>query len=185
MTDELRIGLGTDLHRLVAGRPLLLGGVAIPSDRGALAHSDGDVVLHAISDALLGAYGGGAEEPGDIGQLFSDRDPRWAGLDSREIVRTVRQRIEGGGLRILNVDVVVDLQAPRLDPHRFAIRHSLADLLDLPIERVGFKAKTGEGLGSIGLGEAVACQAVVLLGLRVDPDPDPRTRSQPGVSSTP
>lgn len=153
-----RIGLGTDLHRLVEGRPLWLGGVEIPSDRGADAHSDGDVILHSVADALLGALA-----LGDIGELFPDRDPKWAGLASRVIVEEARRRLEARSARVVNVDVVVELERPKLLPHRERIRGELAGLLGIPLESAFIKAKTGEGLGPVGEGKAIAATAVALV----------------------
>ena len=154
----LRVGLGTDLHRLEAGLPLILGGVTIPSDLGAQGHSDADVVLHAVSDALLGAAHGT-----DIGELFPDNDPANKGLDSAEIVAAALRVVGEHGFRVVNVDVVVSLERPKLAPHREEIRKRVAELLHVPSGCVGFKAKTNEGLGPVGRREAIACQAVVLL----------------------
>lgn len=153
-----RVGLGTDLHRLEAGLPLLLGGVEIPSDVGARGHSDADVILHSISDALLGAAHGT-----DIGDLFPDDDPKLKGLDSKKIIAAALKVVAGHGFRVVNVDVVVNLERPKLSPHREKIRRSLAKLLGVTADQVGMKAKTSEGLGPIGTGEAIGCQAVVLL----------------------
>lgn len=153
-----RIGIGYDLHRTAAGRPLVLGGVEIPHERGLLGHSDADVVLHAICDALLGAAG-----LGDIGELFPDTDPAFAGADSRELLRNVVTRIQAAGLGISNVDLVIHAEAPKLGPHKPRIRASLAELLDLPASAVGLKATTNEGMGEIGRGQAMACWAAVLL----------------------
>ena len=130
----------------------------IPSSVGAVGHSDADVVLHALSDALLGASG-----DSDIGTLFPDTDPAIAGLDSREIVKSVLGRVTSAGLRVSNVDVVVELERPKLAPHRGAIRESLADLLGIPEDRIGFKAKTGEGIGPVGEGLVIEARAVALL----------------------
>ena len=153
-----RIGIGYDIHRTQAGRPLLLGGVEIPHERGLMGHSDADVVLHAICDALLGAAG-----LGDIGELFPDSDPAFAGADSRELLRNVVNRIQAAGLRISNVDLVIHAEAPKLGPHKTRIRASLAELLSLPESAVGLKATTNERMGEIGRGEAMACWAAVLL----------------------
>ncbi len=156
--DGYRVGLGTDLHRLGEGRALRIGGVGIPSPRGAEGHSDADVLLHAIADALLGAVAAG-----DIGLLFPDTDPRHRGLDSARIVVAALEEVARRGFHLVNVDTVVELQAPQLAPHREAIRSRIAALLDLPVERVSFKAKTGEGLGDIGRGHAIAAHAVALV----------------------
>lgn len=153
-----RTGLGYDLHRLVPGTRLLLGGVSIPFDRELRGHSDADVVLHALCDALLGAAG-----LGDIGELFPDDDPRYRGIASALLLRQVVQRVHQVGLRVVNVDVIIHAEWPRLAPHREAIRHSLAGLLGVDPQCVGVKAKTNEGLGEVGRGEAIACWATALL----------------------
>ena len=153
-----RIGLGTDRHRLSSDRPLILGGVEIPSDLGAVGHSDADVLLHALADALLGAVG-----EGDIGELFPDTDPAHQGLDSRNIVAEARRRVEAKGFRTENVDLVVELERPKLLPHRPAIRASIAELLGIDPERVGVKAKTGEGIGPVGERQLIEATAVVLV----------------------
>lgn len=158
--NQLRVGLGTDLHRLEKGRPLFLAGVELPSDRGAVAHSDGDVVLHAVADALLGSLA-----LGDIGLLFPDSDPAYRGLASSEIVQEALARVVAAGGAVVNVDVAIDLERPKILPHRDRLRSSLASLLAIPIERCFLKAKTGEGLGPIGEGRAIAAQAVVLVSL--------------------
>jgi 2-C-methyl-D-erythritol 2,4-cyclodiphosphate synthase len=154
----LRVGIGHDTHRLVDGRPLILGGVRIEHDRGLLGHSDADVVLHAVADALLGAAA-----LGDIGELFPDTDPRWEGLDGSLLLRAVLDRVMARGWRPVNCDVIVHAQQPKLSPHKPAIRARLSALLDLPAEAVNIKAKTGELVGPIGRAEAISCEAVVLL----------------------
>ncbi|MFQ5654140.1 MAG: 2-C-methyl-D-erythritol 2,4-cyclodiphosphate synthase [Planctomycetota bacterium] len=154
----LRIGLGTDLHRLEEGRPLRVGGVEIPSPWGAVGHSDGDAALHALADAILGAL---AE--GDIGELFPDTDRENAGLDSRRIVEAAVARAGARGYGVANADLVVELESPRLLAQRAAIREQIGGLLGITIDRVGFQAKTGEGIGEIGEGRAIRAQAVVLL----------------------
>ncbi len=152
----VRVGQGWDLHRLVAGGPLRLAGIDIAHDRGAKGHSDGDVVLHALTDAVLGAVGAG-----DIGSHFPDTDPRWKGADSavflEEAVRVIRDR----GFDIGNVDVNVLLERPKLAPHREAMRRRLAGILGVTEDCVSLKAKTNEGLGEIGSGDALAAMAVV------------------------
>ncbi len=153
-----RIGIGYDLHRLVEGRPLILGGVQIAYDRGLLGHSDADVVLHALCDALLGAAG----QP-DIGELFPDTDPAWKDADSGRFVAEARERVRHAGLAIENVDLIIHAERPRLSPHKQQMRESIADLLKLPTERVSLKATTNEGLDAIGRGLALACWAAVLL----------------------
>ena len=154
----MRIGIGYDLHRLESGIPLKVGGVTVPFDRGLAGHSDGDVLLHALADSLLGAAG-----LPDIGQAFPDTDPETKAIDSREIVLSVVRDIERLRLSVENVDAVIHAEAPRLSPHREAIRQSIADLLGIDVSRVGLKAKTAEGLGEIGRGEAIAAQVVALL----------------------
>ncbi len=157
--DGFRVGIGTDLHRLQEGRALVLGGVKILSPVGAVGHSDADVVLHALADALLGAVAAG-----DIGQLFPDSDPRNQGLDSARILEKAVQVARELGFRPINVDVVVHLEAPKLAPHQAAMRARIAELLGVEAARVSVKAKTGEKLGPIGEGRAVSARAVALLG---------------------
>lgn len=153
-----RIGLGWDLHRLEPGRPLVVGGVTIPHDRGPVGHSDGDVLLHALTDALLGAAG-----LGDIGDRFDDRDPAHAGRASDEFVADVVADLAGRGLRVAGVDSVVVLERPRLGPHKQAMRARIAALVGLDVDRVGVKAKTHERVDAIGAGDAISAQCVVLL----------------------
>jgi 2-C-methyl-D-erythritol 2,4-cyclodiphosphate synthase len=155
---EFRVGLGQDTHRLVAGRPLILGGVPFDHHLGLLGHSDADVVLHAVADAMLGAAG-----DGDIGELFPDTDPRYAGLDSRELLRIVCGRTTAAGWRIVNCDVVIHAQKPKLGPAKHLIRSSLAQLLEIPESALNVKAKTGELVGPIGRQEAISCDVVILL----------------------
>jgi 2-C-methyl-D-erythritol 2,4-cyclodiphosphate synthase len=154
----MAVGLGYDTHRLVKGRPLILGGVRVPHPRGLAGHSDADVVLHALTDALLGAAG-----LGDIGDLYPDTDPRWQDVDSALFVRETLDRLNRGGWRIVNVDVIVHAQEPKLGPVKSAIRANLAGLLGLPVEAVNVKAKTGEQVGHIGRAEAIGCQVVAQL----------------------
>ena len=158
MSAEFRIGIGYDLHRLVAGRKLILGGVEIPFDKGPEGHSDGDVILHALTDALLGAAA-----LGDIGEHFPPSDPRWKDADSAQFARRARELIEGAGYRTVNIDVVVVLERPKLLAHRQTIRQNLSAMLGLPLDAVSVKAKTSEGVGPIGRGEAVEAHAAVLL----------------------
>jgi 2-C-methyl-D-erythritol 2,4-cyclodiphosphate synthase len=153
-----RTGIGYDLHRVVSGRPLLLGGVRIPAGFGLGGHSDADVVLHALCDALLGAAG-----LGDIGELFPDDDPACQNADSRRFVAEVLARVRSAGHAVCNADVVIHAERPKLAEHKAAIKASLAKLLDLPADAVGVKATTNEGLDAVGRGEAVACWATVLL----------------------
>jgi len=154
----MRIGLGYDLHRLTAGRPLYLGGLRIPSDKGLRGHSDGDALVHALIDALLGAAG-----EGDIGRLFPDTDPSYKNIRSTILLEKVVRRLRAKGLRPDHVDVVVVTEAPRLGPHFEAMKEILSPLLGLPGDRIGLKAKTNEGLGDIGKGRALACFAVASL----------------------
>ena len=163
---SVRIGHGYDVHRLVEGRPLFLAGVQIQHDRGLLGHSDGDVVLHAICDAVLGAMGAG-----DIGQHFPDTDERYLGIDSSELLRRVATLMRDEGWSVVNVDVTIYAELPRLAPHRHAMRSRVADLLGAPVTRISIKAKTNEGLDAVGRGEALAATAVVLL----DEAPAPRS----------
>src|SRR5437763_16298738 len=137
----MRVGSGHDTHRLEPGRPLMLGGVRVPHDRGGAGHSDADVVLHAVTDALLGAAG-----LGDIGELYPDTDPQWRGADSAVFLRGALERLAAGGWRVGNVDVTVFAQEPKLGPHKAAIRANLARLLGVEESAVGVKAKTGEGV---------------------------------------
>jgi 2-C-methyl-D-erythritol 2,4-cyclodiphosphate synthase len=154
----MRIGHGYDLHRLVEGRPLSLAGVQIQHDRGLLGHSDGDVVLHAICDAVLGAMGAG-----DIGQHFPDSDERYLGIDSSQLLRRVATLMRDEGWRVSNVDVTIYAEEPQLASYRHVMRSRVADLLGTPIDNVSIKAKTNEGLDAIGRGEAIAATVVVLL----------------------
>ena len=151
----MRVGQGWDIHRLVAGRPLRLGGIDVPSERGLLGHSDGDVVLHAVTDAVLGALGAG-----DIGQHFPDSEPRWQGIDSAVMLRHVVQLAAERGYGVGNVDVTILAERPKLAPHALAMQQRLAELLGVGADQVGVKAKTMEGLGVIGGGEAIAALAV-------------------------
>jgi 2-C-methyl-D-erythritol 2,4-cyclodiphosphate synthase len=154
----MRIGCGIDVHAFGPGDFVMLGGVRIAHTRGVVAHSDGDVVLHALCDALLGAAG-----LGDIGQHFSDADPRWRGADSARFVAQVLAMLRRRGLAVANADVTVIAQAPKIAPHRAAMRRQIAGLLALEEERVNIKATTTEGLGFLGRVEGIAAQAVVLL----------------------
>jgi 2-C-methyl-D-erythritol 2,4-cyclodiphosphate synthase len=154
----MRVGLGHDTHRLVDGRPLILGGVRLEHSRGLAGHSDADVVLHAVTDALLGAAG-----LGDIGDAFPDTDPAYKDRDSRYFVEETLARLNRAGWRVINVDVTVFAQEPKLGAVKNRIRQSLAQLLRLDAGAVNVKAKTGEGVGHIGRAEAIGCQAVVLI----------------------
>jgi 2-C-methyl-D-erythritol 4-phosphate cytidylyltransferase / 2-C-methyl-D-erythritol 2,4-cyclodiphosphate synthase len=155
-----RIGVGYDLHRLVEGRPLMLAGVSIPSDRGALGHSDADVVCHAVTDAILGAA-----RLGDIGQHFPDTDAQWKGASSVMLLKKAVELVRREGLGIENVDVVVILERPKLGRHRDDMETTLAEALGVDVNRVSIKAKTNEGVDAVGRGEAIAAHAVALLAL--------------------
>ncbi len=157
----MRIGIGHDTHRLQEGRPLLLGGVRIQHSRGLAGHSDADVVLHAVTDALLGAAG-----LGDIGDAYPDTDPAYRNADSTVFVRETLARLKRAGWRVVNVDVIIFAQEPKLGPVKTEIRKKLAELLGLEVGAINVKAKTGEGVGAIGRGEAISCQAVVLIDLQ-------------------
>jgi 2-C-methyl-D-erythritol 2,4-cyclodiphosphate synthase len=154
----MRIGSGFDVHAFGAGDFIMLGGVRIAHTHGVMAHSDGDVVLHALCDALLGAAG-----LGDIGQHFSDTDPKWRGADSARFVASVLAMLREQGLAVVNADLTVIGEAPRVAPHRAAMRRQIARLLEVGEERVNIKATTTEGLGFLGRAEGIAAQAVVLL----------------------
>ena len=153
-----RIGQGFDLHRLEPGHPLVIAGVRLPHDRGCVAHSDGDVVLHALTDALLGAVAAG-----DIGALFPDTDAAWAGADSAQFVEAALREVAAAGYALVNVDLTVVLERPKLRPHIDRMRDGLAGLLDLPVDRVSVKAKTHERVDAVGRGDAVVCQATALV----------------------
>ncbi len=150
-----RVGIGTDVHRLGPGRRLVLGHVPIPHDQGPMAHSDGDVVLHALIDALAGA--GGLP---DIGEMFPDSDPAYRDADSGPLLQEVVRRLADRGFAVVNVDVIVHAQQPRLSPYKAAMQTEIARLLGVSPEAVSVKAKTGEGVDAVGRGEAVACTAV-------------------------
>ncbi len=155
-------GIGYDSHRLVAGRPLILGGVEIPYERGLEGHSDADVLTHAVIDALLGAAG-----LGDIGEHFPDSDERYRDADSIHLLGVVLTTVIASGLRLVNVDATVVMEAPKLGPHRAAIRGRLAEALGLDAARVNVKATTGEAMGFVGRGEGVAAIAIASLALAV------------------
>ncbi len=155
---EFRVGIGTDIHRLVEGRKLMLGGVQIPHPLGLLGHSDGDAVLHAVIDALLGAAG-----MGDIGTLFPDTDPKWKDIDSKELLYIVKEKIAEKKWDIINVDVTIHAQQPRLEPFKGQIKRVIAGLLGIDFNAANVKAKTNEGLGEIGEGTAIAATAVAML----------------------
>ena len=154
----MRIGHGYDVHRLVEGRDLILGGVKIEYELGLLGHSDADVLLHAVSDALLGAAG-----LRDIGYHFPDTDPKYKGADSRMLLREVRQKVADAGYRISNVDVTMIAQKPKLKPHIEQMMANIASDLQIDVSRVNVKATTEEKLGFTGSGEGMSCHAVCLL----------------------
>ena len=154
----MRVGHGWDLHRMAHGRPCRLGGLDLSHDKGPLGHSDGDVVLHALADALLGAAA-----LGDIGAFFPDSDPRWKGADSARLLEEVLCKVRAEGFSVGNADITLVAQEPKIGPHRQALRENIARLLGTELSRVSVKAKTTEGLGDIGAGNAIACHAVVLL----------------------
>lgn len=159
---EYRTGIGTDIHRLVPDRPLVIGGVVIPFELGLLGHSDGDVVLHAVMDAVLGATG-----QGDIGMLFPDTDPQWLDADSRELTLRVREKFKKDRWEVVNVDVIVHAQSPKLGNHKGQMKRAVAGLLDTDFANVNIKAKTNEGLDAVGEGKAIAATVSVLLRRRL------------------
>lgn len=167
----MRVGLGHDTHRLEAGRPLILAGLKIDHPRGLAGHSDADVVLHAVTDALLGAAGWG-----DIGDAYPDTDPQWHHADSRLFIDQTMLRLRDAGYVVENLDVVIHAQEPRLGPLKDAMRQRLAELLGIAATQVNVKAKTGERVGHIGRAEAIACQAVVLLRTAGEHAPPANTR---------
>jgi len=154
----MRVGIGHDTHRLEAGRPLILGGVRVEHPRGLAGHSDADVVLHALTDALLGAAG-----LGDIGDAYPDTDPRHKDADSAVFLRETLARLNRAGYEVVNVDAIVFAQEPKLGPVKAAIRANLARLLGVDEGAVNVKAKTGEKVGHLGRAEAIACQVVALI----------------------
>jgi 2-C-methyl-D-erythritol 2,4-cyclodiphosphate synthase len=155
---EFRAGIGTDIHRLVGGRKLMLGGVQIPHPLGLLGHSDGDAVLHAVIDALLGAAG-----LGDIGTFFPDTDPKWKDADSKELLCIVKEKLVEKKWDIINIDVTIHAEQPRLEPFKGQIKRVIAGLLGIDFNAANVKAKTNEGLGEVGDGMAIAATAVAML----------------------
>src|SRR5579884_4216412 len=153
-----RIGLGYDLHRLQAKRPLILGGVEVPFDKGPVGHSDGDALAHAICDALLGAAG-----LGDIGTHFPDTDPRWKDAQSLRFLEHMRTLLAERSLRIMHLDAIVITERPKLGPHFSAMREALARALGIEASQINLKAKTNEGVDAVGRGEAIAAQAIATL----------------------
>lgn len=156
--NEIRVGQGFDVHALVEGRPLIIGGVTIPFARGLLGHSDADVLLHAITDALLGAAG-----LGDIGRHFLDSDPQWAGADSRVLLRDAMKLVAAAGWQVSNVDCTLIAEAPKIAPYAVAMCTNIAADLGIDSSRVNVKGKTTERLGFTGRAEGIAAQAVILL----------------------
>jgi 2-C-methyl-D-erythritol 2,4-cyclodiphosphate synthase len=154
----MRVGIGYDVHRLVQGRTLVLGGVTIPFDKGLLGHSDADVLVHAACDALLGAAG-----LGDLGEHFPDSDEAYRGIYSIELLRRCRQLIHEKGFVLMNLDGVIMAQAPKLNPYRKDMEKTMAEALGLPADRINVKATTTEGLGFVGRQEGIAAQCVVLI----------------------
>ncbi|MHC4744581.1 MAG: 2-C-methyl-D-erythritol 2,4-cyclodiphosphate synthase [Planctomycetota bacterium] len=156
--DEYRSGIGTDIHRIVPERKLMLGGVYVPFPAGLAGHSDGDVVLHAVIDALLGAAA-----LGDIGGLFPDTNERWKDADSKELLCIVKDLLDEKKWEVINVDVTIHVEQPRLEPVKGQIKRCIAGLLGIDFGAVNIKAKTNEGLGEIGAGQAMAATAIALL----------------------
>lgn len=154
----MRVGLGYDIHELVEGRKLILGGVEIKHNKGSKGHSDGDALLHAITDALLGAAG-----LGDIGEYFPDNDPKWKDADSGELLKEAFKIVRRRGWDVENIDTNVIAQAPKIKPYKSQMEARIASLLEIETRRVNVKAKTNEGLDAVGRREAIATQAVVLL----------------------
>lgn len=155
---NLRVGQGFDVHALVEGRPLIIGGVTIPHSHGLLGHSDADVLLHALTDALLGAAA-----LGDIGRHFPDTDPRYKGADSRVLLRDAYALVQAQGWLLINVDATIHAQAPKIGPHAPQMAANIAEDLGLSLDRLNIKAKTNEGLGHLGRKEGIAANVVVLL----------------------
>lgn len=153
-----RVGFGNDVHRLISGRPLILGGVRIESELGAKGHSDADALLHAVTDALLGALA-----LGDIGLHFSDKDERWKNADSKMFLREAVRMIKERGFRVVNIDSTISLEKPKLRPHIDAMRKNLAGILEIDLTCVSVKAKTGEKVDAVGESRAIKAEAVVLL----------------------
>ncbi|NLG67465.1 MAG: 2-C-methyl-D-erythritol 2,4-cyclodiphosphate synthase [Actinobacteria bacterium] len=164
---SMRVGIGFDAHRFTPHRPLILGGVRVREHHGLAGHSDADVLVHAVIDALLGAAG-----MDDIGTLFPDSDPALAGADSLLLLRRVGARLAKAGVRILNVDAVVICEDPKISPHRTAMREGMAAALEVPVSAISVKGKTAEGMGFTGRGEGIAAQAVALALLSVGDDRD-------------
>jgi 2-C-methyl-D-erythritol 2,4-cyclodiphosphate synthase len=157
----VRIGLGYDSHRFIAGRPLILAGQVIPFGQGLLGHSDADAVAHALTDAVLGAAG-----LGNIGTRFPDSDPQWKNADSMQLLRTALEAVLAKGWKLVQADITVILEQPKLAPHLPAMIHAIASIVGLPDDAINIKPKTNEGMGFIGRGEGIAVMAVALLEAR-------------------
>ena len=156
--SDLRIGIGTDIHRLAENRKLMLCGVYLPYPAGLIGHSDGDVGLHALIDALLGASG-----MGDIGTMFPDTDQRLKDVDSKELLMIVKERLEEKRWEVVNIDLIIHAEEPGLEPFKGQMKRAVAGLLDIDFTAVNIKAKTNDGIGDIGTGEAIAATATALL----------------------
>lgn len=156
--SALRVGMGHDTHRLVGGKPLVLGGVVVPFDRGLDGHSDADVLLHALVDALLGAIGAG-----DIGEWFPNTDPQWRGANSRVFLEAAHAEVRNRGFQIVNLDCTIHAERPKLSAFKRPIAEQLAALLGAPVDRINVKAKSGELVGPVGRQEAISADVVVLL----------------------
>jgi 2-C-methyl-D-erythritol 2,4-cyclodiphosphate synthase len=163
VTDPFRVGIGYDIHRLVEGRKLVVGGVQIEHTKGLIGHSDADVVLHAVIDALLGAAG-----LPDIGDLYPDTDPLYKDADSRKLLADAVRRVRETGFAPGNLDVIVHAEAPRMSPYKRPVAESIAELVGLEPEQVSVKAKTNEGMGPLGHADAIACTAVAAV-KRIEP----------------
>lgn len=161
MNVDIRVGQGFDVHALVEGRPLIIGGVRIPHTHGLLGHSDADVLLHAVTDAVLGAAG-----LGDIGRHFPDTDAQYAGADSRVLLRAAMEKVAVAGWRVVNIDATVHAQAPKIGPHAQGMVENIAADLGIAAQCVNIKAKTNEGLGYLGRKEGIAASVVALLAAR-------------------
>jgi 2-C-methyl-D-erythritol 2,4-cyclodiphosphate synthase len=155
---DYKVGIGYDIHRLAEGRKLFLGGIEIPYIKGLLGHSDGDALIHALCDAILGAL-----NRGDIGEHFPDTDPNYQGISSTELLLKVKSILDDAGFQIINIDTIIIAQEPKLSPFKLKIRQKLAEILDLELDKINIKAKTHEGLGELGRKEAIACWAIILI----------------------
>lgn len=155
---ETRVGTGCDLHRLVEDRKLIIGGVEIPYVKGLLGHSDADVLIHAICDALLGAI-----SAGDIGELFPDTEPEYQGISGAELLKTTLGLVRGKGYEVVNLDTIIIAEEPKMSPFKSKIRENLSKIMNIDKDRVNIKAKTNEGLGELGRKEGIACFATVLI----------------------